>query len=407
MPISPRLDFITPFADESMRLLRETWANPTMLSEELFAIFQQKIPLNRSGPINVNLLYGTDQNAITLRQNGDGDFISFVNKFKQTVATLNSNGDLVKTTQAERNRGGRATPAIDWSDPADITQGTALSGTQLNAVARDAISGYEIAGTYEYSPASGTVLSAGDNQPLAVVFTPTNTTSYKRGRKTVFIDVNAAAIALVASVGSSIGGSTTLNRTASYTAGNLSIVFVGIQDDADIGITIMVSDTHGNVYTQAGSYVRETIGGGGSRQMTLAAFWAVTSTTGVATVTATLSAAADFGMTVNTFEGTHPSSPIIATNTNHANQPSGSPYTATTGSVGAASGNAIIACFLNGGDSVTVGAGYTTLGLSTAFAGIAERHMAVSGAEAATATGTSLGTDGSTYCAIGIAIGSP
>src|SRR6266700_5671245 len=46
----------------------------------------------------------------------------------------------------------KATPPITWSNPADITYGTALSLTQLNATAT-------IAGSFLYSPAAGTVLN--------------------------------------------------------------------------------------------------------------------------------------------------------------------------------------------------------------------------------------------------------
>ena len=48
----------------------------------------------------------------------------------------------------------KATPTITWSTPADITYGTALSATQLNATA-------SVPGTFVYTPAAGTVLNAG------------------------------------------------------------------------------------------------------------------------------------------------------------------------------------------------------------------------------------------------------
>src|SRR5581483_11620441 len=48
----------------------------------------------------------------------------------------------------------RYTPNLTWSNPADITYGTALSATQLDAHS-------DTAGTFAYSPVAGTVLSAG------------------------------------------------------------------------------------------------------------------------------------------------------------------------------------------------------------------------------------------------------
>jgi len=78
----------------------------------------------------------------------------------------------------------KGTPVITWVNPADITYGTALSGTQLNANAN-------VAGTFVYTPAAGTVLSAG-SQTLHVAFTPTDTTNYNSASKDVTITVNKA-----------------------------------------------------------------------------------------------------------------------------------------------------------------------------------------------------------------------
>ena len=47
------------------------------------------------------------------------------------------------------------TPAISWPTPAAISYPTPLSGTQLNATAN-------VPGTLAYSPAIGTVLTAGN-----------------------------------------------------------------------------------------------------------------------------------------------------------------------------------------------------------------------------------------------------
>ena len=78
----------------------------------------------------------------------------------------------------------KATPVITWSNPSDITYGTALSGTQLNAVEAS-----PIAGTFAYTPGSGTILSAGAGQTLHVVFTPTDTANYNSASKDVTINV--------------------------------------------------------------------------------------------------------------------------------------------------------------------------------------------------------------------------
>jgi hypothetical protein len=84
----------------------------------------------------------------------------------------------------------QSAPTITWATPAPITQGTALSATQLDATA--SYNGSTIAGTYVYTPALGTVLGAG-SQMLSVTFTPTNTSMYTNATGTVTLVVNAAA----------------------------------------------------------------------------------------------------------------------------------------------------------------------------------------------------------------------
>src|SRR5207247_2051260 len=84
-----------------------------------------------------------------------------------------------------------ATPTITWSNPADITYGTALSGTQLNATA-------SVPGTFTYTPAAGTVLAFGANQNLHVAFVPTDTTNYGNASKDVKINVGKAHLTVTA-----------------------------------------------------------------------------------------------------------------------------------------------------------------------------------------------------------------
>ena len=88
----------------------------------------------------------------------------------------------------------QATPTITWVSPADITYGTALEPTQLDATASAVVDGVtvNVPGTFVYSPISGTVLNAGENQTLSVTFTPTDATDYTPATKSVSINVNQA-----------------------------------------------------------------------------------------------------------------------------------------------------------------------------------------------------------------------
>lgn len=74
-------------------------------------------------------------------------------------------------------------PVITWANPSDISFGTLLSSTQLNATA-------DVLGTFVYSPPIGTKLNEGVNQDLNVSFTPTDALSYNTLNKTVKINVS-------------------------------------------------------------------------------------------------------------------------------------------------------------------------------------------------------------------------
>ena len=81
----------------------------------------------------------------------------------------------------------KVTPVITWANPADITYGTLLSATQLNATA-------DVPGTFTYTPPSGTKLNAGPGQNLKVDFTPTDAVNYSAATKTVTINVAKAPL---------------------------------------------------------------------------------------------------------------------------------------------------------------------------------------------------------------------
>jgi hypothetical protein len=74
------------------------------------------------------------------------------------------------------------TPTVQWTNPSDIVYGTPLGSSQLNATAG-------AAGTLVYTPPGGTVLAAGSNQMLQVVFTPADPSQYTSATNSVLINV--------------------------------------------------------------------------------------------------------------------------------------------------------------------------------------------------------------------------
>jgi len=149
-------------------------------------------------------------------------------------------------------------PTITWATPAPITQGTALSSTQLNPTA-------SVPGTFVYSPAAGTVLGAG-TQTLSAIFTPTDTGSWVGGSASVTLEVNApGTINTFAGNGSSTYNGDNIAATAA------SVSFPqGVAIDASGNVYIAESDnrvrkvdTSGNITTIAGTGVDATSGDGG------------------------------------------------------------------------------------------------------------------------------------------------
>lgn len=75
-----------------------------------------------------------------------------------------------------------ATPVLTWLTPAPVTYGTPLSDAQLDAAA-------DIPGSFAYTPAAGTVLSAG-TQTLSVLFTPSDAVDYTTAAATAALTVS-------------------------------------------------------------------------------------------------------------------------------------------------------------------------------------------------------------------------
>jgi hypothetical protein len=134
---------------------------------------------------------------LTATYSGDATFAGSVGSVTQTVQ--------------------QATPVIAWNNPAAITYGTPLSGAQLSATAG-------VPGVFNYTPAAGTVLSAG-NQTLSVIFTPTDATDYTTVKANVTILVNpGVATVTLGSLAATYTGSP-IPETATTTPTNLTVTF--------------------------------------------------------------------------------------------------------------------------------------------------------------------------------------
>ena len=93
---------------------------------------------------------------------------------------------LVFTNSCKEDEIIKKDPVISWANPSDISLGTLLGTTQLNATA-------DVPGTFVYTPTVGTKLNEGLNQELKVDFTPSDAGIFNTMSKTVKINVNNPA----------------------------------------------------------------------------------------------------------------------------------------------------------------------------------------------------------------------
>jgi hypothetical protein len=135
----------------------------------------------------------------------------------------------------------KANSTIAWSAPADITYGTALSTTQLNATAN-------VPGSFVYNPVAGTVLNAGSGQTLSVTFTPTDPANYKTATATTTINVLKANSTITWSAPADISYGTALSSTQLNATANVPGTFTyspvaGTVLNAGAGQTLSVTFT--------------------------------------------------------------------------------------------------------------------------------------------------------------------
>lgn len=341
------------FGSQAMRLLREDWMGEKgtkLLSEELFAMFQAGIPFVRNGPVVINTPPGQQAPALIIDNNGDGPPIQIRQRGK-TVAYFNDQGELVPVNSGTSNGLPLIPPLIVWPEPADITEGDALSATQLNAVAYDPFSEQEIPGTYVYTPPSGTVLSVGDDQVLRVQFIP-DSSAYSRAYAQTLIDVVAAGIVYIGTTlqSTSPASSSMRSRSFSVNAGDLIVVAIGFADSSTSGITYSISDTDGNSYSQIESYVEGSYLSGTSFAM-LGLWYAIAANTGSFDFEYTPSASVEDSCAIVTFSGVDQVTPLVGSSSNFEDEPSSSTF--STGSISASADDMVFAVF--GGSNVDTG----------------------------------------------------
>jgi hypothetical protein len=169
-----------------------TWINPvpiiygTALSAtQLDAIASVPGTLTYTPPVGTVLTAGIHQLTVDFVPT---DSINFAGATGTVTLTIN-----------------QAVPSVTWANPAAITYGTALSGTQLNASS-------PVSGSFTYTPAAGTILTGGTHQ-LSVSFVPTDNVDYAVATASVPISVNQAKPAITWTTPAAITYGTALSAT--------------------------------------------------------------------------------------------------------------------------------------------------------------------------------------------------
>jgi hypothetical protein len=191
------------------------------------------------GRLDLVVANGGDNSLTILAGTGTGAFVPASplttggSPARVVAADFDNNGttDLAVTNAADdtvtvflgATRGAQVTPQLAWAPPAPIVYGTSLSATQLNASA--SFGGFPVAGTFVYTPASGTVLPAGPGQVLSVTFAPADPVSFTPATATVTIDVALATPVVTWATPAAIVYGTALSTTQLNATANVAGTF--------------------------------------------------------------------------------------------------------------------------------------------------------------------------------------
>ena len=297
-------------------------------------------PLSYQWQLNGSSISGATSSTLVINN------LTEANAGNYTVVVANQWGTVTSTTATLTIA--RGTPVVNWPNPSSITYGAALSAIQLNASSN-------VAGSFAYTPSSGTVLNAGPNT-LTAVFTPNDTVDYQTVTNTVELVVNPAPLSVTA---------VSANRLYGQANPAFTSVLIGVTNGDSITAGATCSATAASA---VGSYsiVPSTAVGSDLTNYTIA-YTDGTLTVGPATLTITAnSRSKTYGQTV-TFAGTEFSANGLVngdTVTNVALNSAGAAASATVGgspyaivpsaAVGTGLGNYNIA-YANGLLTVTAG----------------------------------------------------
>jgi subtilisin family serine protease len=147
----------------------------------------------------------------------------------EVIGSYSGTATLAQSTDTGTLTVGKATPVVSWGNPAAIGYGTPLAATQLDATAN-------VAGSFAYSPAAGTILGAGQHL-LNVTFTPGDSANYAPTTATVTLVVDPAPLTVTTNGATKVYGAPLPAFGANFAG------FVNGDDAGDLGGTLSFATT--------------------------------------------------------------------------------------------------------------------------------------------------------------------
>ncbi len=188
-------------------------------------------------------------------------------------------------------------PTIVWSSTNNITYGTTLSSSSLNATANSG--GVPVAGTFIYTPAAGTILPFGTHT-LSVSFTPTDTVTYNSvpvTTRTITVAQRTVSLANVQAVSRMYDGSYSVSFSGTPTLTNVI--------SADVGNVALNGTLSGALFTRSAGTAKPVSAGGLSLTGSAAGNYVLSYPSSVTTVTVTQRPVTVTGLSIDTkiFDG--------------------------------------------------------------------------------------------------------
>ena len=210
-PVSAPGSITVAFSDSTGNIYSETvpygqYSTPASLAAWLGAKFTSSYICVSAGNCNSGLGAKANGSGITFQLNNGASFGS------PTITNPSASFSFNLSSWPP------PVPVITWTTPAVITYGTALSATQLDASA-------SVSGSFAYSPALGTVETAGTHT-LTVIFTPTDTAAYSTATASVTLTVSQATPVITWLTPATIPPGTALSATQLDATANVPGTFV-------------------------------------------------------------------------------------------------------------------------------------------------------------------------------------